>query len=85
MDADFLMKAVQKANVLYVDESWGNFRWMKGTKTFDDAKAGQMDRRLDKLRKKYTRDLSFLERVELGLFRLARTVYRGVKAGRDGR
>jgi len=85
MDVDFLMKAVQKANALYVDEVWGNFRWMKGTKTFDDAKAGRMDQRLARLRKKYTGDLSFLERVDLGLFGLARAVYRGVKAGRDGR
>ncbi|MDJ0691251.1 MAG: glycosyltransferase family 2 protein [Xenococcaceae cyanobacterium MO_188.B32] len=33
MDLDFLIKAVQKAHVKYVDEVWGNHRQIEGTKT----------------------------------------------------
>lgn len=33
MDVDFLLRTVQVAHVKYVDETWGNFRQITGTKT----------------------------------------------------
>ena len=36
MDLDFLLRAVQAAHVRYFDETWGNFRLIKGTKTLLD-------------------------------------------------
>lgn len=41
MDLDFILKAVKYANVKYVDETWGNFRLIKGTKTFNNILTGQ--------------------------------------------
>ena len=41
MDIDFLLKAVQSAYVKYVDDIWGNFRYLEGTKSVQDAKNGQ--------------------------------------------
>jgi len=32
MDVDFLLRAIQVATVKYVDETWGNFREIEGTK-----------------------------------------------------
>jgi hypothetical protein len=82
MDLDFLLRALQKAPFVYYDEVWGNFRWMPGTKTFEDNQAGQMAKRCDDLRRKYSRNLTLFERVHLGVFRLLRSVYKGIKAGR---
>jgi glycosyltransferase involved in cell wall biosynthesis len=33
MDLDFILKAVQEASVYYIDETWGNYRNIQGTKT----------------------------------------------------
>src|SRR5208283_3867853 len=38
LDLDFILKAVRVAKVRYVDESWGNYRFIEGTKTFEDAR-----------------------------------------------
>jgi len=39
MDKDFVIKAFVKANTVYVDETWGNFRYVKNTKTFTNCTA----------------------------------------------
>lgn len=36
MDIHFILEAVQVATVKYVDETWGNFRIITGTKTFNN-------------------------------------------------
>ncbi|MBV8884341.1 MAG: glycosyltransferase, partial [Chroococcidiopsidaceae cyanobacterium CP_BM_RX_35] len=58
MDLDFILKAVQVARVRYVDEDWGNFRLIEGTKTSNDIKSGKAKPRRDDLLKKYRKDLS---------------------------
>ena len=62
MDVDFLLRAVQVAWVQYVDEVWGNFRLIKGTKTAVDTKRGDDDRRVKGLMKSYRKSLPLLER-----------------------
>jgi glycosyltransferase involved in cell wall biosynthesis len=68
MDLDFLLRAVRSAaEVRYVDEVFGNFRYIEGTKTFQDAKTGQGAIRFEKLVKKYRDELSFRQRWQLTL------------------
>jgi hypothetical protein len=81
MDLDFLLRAAQKAHCVYHDVVWGNFRWMAGTKTYDDSQAGMTGKRCDELRRKYTGELTSIARVHLGMFRVARSVYHGFKSG----
>jgi glycosyltransferase involved in cell wall biosynthesis len=64
MDVDFLLRAVQAANVRYVDEVWGNFRLIEGTKTAVDTKRGEDDRRVKTLLKSYRKSLPPLERLK---------------------
>jgi len=45
MDLRFILSAVQHIPTMYFDEVWGNFRFMEGTKTFEDHKKGTADRR----------------------------------------
>ena len=67
MDLDFLLKAVQAANVIYVDRTWGNYRRLEGTKTVSDMQKGHMNHRVSQLLKHYRKDLPLLQRVQLAL------------------
>lgn len=53
MDVDFLLKAVQVANVKYVDEIWGNYRQISGTKTVEDINSGQNEIRIQQIMNKH--------------------------------
>jgi hypothetical protein len=57
MDLDFLLRAVRVANVIYVNETWGNFRFVKGTKTFEDQQSGLAAQRVKDLLKLYRKEL----------------------------
>jgi glycosyltransferase involved in cell wall biosynthesis len=57
MDLDFLLRAVQVAKVKYVDETFGNYRAIEGTKTINDKKAGQSEERYEKLLTTYKEKL----------------------------
>ena len=61
MDVDFLFRAIQVATVKYVNETWGNYRKIEGTKTVRDSINGQGYRRLECLIKNYQKDLSWLQ------------------------
>lgn len=65
MDLDFILRAVQIAHVVYVDETWGNFRLIKGAKTKVDAEMGTADRRIESILVEYRKDLSRLQRWRL--------------------
>ncbi|MDJ0845198.1 glycosyltransferase family 2 protein [Crocosphaera sp.] len=67
MDLDFLFRVVQKANIKYVDEVWGNYRYIPGTKTFKDRRKGQGKSRFEPLFAIYYPQLSPLEKVEFAL------------------
>jgi len=67
MDLDFVLKAVQVANVVYVNETWGNYRRLEGTKTVNDMKNGQMNQRVLHLLKRYRKDLPLQQQMQLAL------------------
>ena len=64
MDLDFILRAVQVANVKYIDELLGNFRLIPGAKTYDDPNncGGS---RVNNLYKKYKAQLSFWGKIQL--------------------
>lgn len=67
MDLDFLLKAVQVATVMYVDEIWGNYRQIEGTKTHTAMKNGQNYRRLEYFLKAYRKDLPLHQRWQVAI------------------
>jgi len=67
MDIDFLIRAVQTANAKYVNEFWGNYRFIEGTKTVEDTKKGQTYQRFMELLNSYRNKLSFFQRVQIEL------------------
>ncbi len=69
MDLDFLLRALSIANVYYYDETWGNFRWMEGTKTYKDYSAGLMLKRSDALRAKYYQKFSLFSKTLLQMYK----------------
>jgi len=79
MDLDFILRAVQAAHVKYVDETWGNFRFIDGTKTFEDQKRGESDKRVDAVIAHYLESLpSFSQKM----IRLKRFFIRGLRQRR---
>jgi len=62
MDVDFILRAVQVATPVYVDELWGNFMKIEGTKTVQDIKSGKSGVRIDRLMKKYRQKLPLHQR-----------------------
>ncbi|MBA3029871.1 MAG: glycosyltransferase [Desulfobacterium sp.] len=69
LDIDFLTRAVQQANVTYVDEVWGNYRKIRGTKTMMDLESGQCVPRFKAVLEKYRKQLSLPSRVEIAFKR----------------
>ncbi|TFI55181.1 glycosyltransferase [Mastigocladus laminosus UU774] len=69
MDLDFILRAVQMATVRYVDETWGNFRVIKGTKSFNSDLNGQTVPRINKLLEKYCKQLPLLRQWEIAIKR----------------
>ncbi len=66
MDLDFLLRAVRSAaEVRYVDEIWGNFRYIEGTKTFEDMKSGKGYNRFEKLLKNYRKELPLFQQWQV--------------------
>lgn len=65
MDIDFIFKAVQRANIHYVDETWGNFRLISGTKTLEDMRRGTATSRQVLLLKSYRKELPLLQHLHV--------------------
>ncbi|MEM9923967.1 MAG: glycosyltransferase family 2 protein [Cyanobacteria bacterium P01_D01_bin.50] len=65
MDLHFILKTVQVATVKYVDETWGNFRVIEGTKTFNSNQSGETLKRIRRILDSYRQNLPFALRVQL--------------------
>ncbi|MEH1892371.1 MAG: glycosyltransferase family 2 protein [Nostoc sp.] len=69
MDLDFLLKAVSSSHVKYFNETWGNYRYYPGTKTFDDSAKGTGIARIKNLFNNYIKTLSLMEQWQIWLAR----------------
>lgn len=63
MDVDFILRALMNARFVYLDEHWGNYRYLPGTKTFEDDMSGGNAVRLAALRMRYLKDLPLADRM----------------------
>jgi glycosyltransferase involved in cell wall biosynthesis len=62
LDLDFLLRAVQVAHIRYVNETWGNFRLIEGTKTYIDQEIEKNVARYQSILDVYKKDLPWLMR-----------------------
>ncbi len=69
MDLDFLLRAVQAATIKYVDETWGNYQRLQGTKTFEEIRSGQNMPRVEAMLKAYRERLPVLQRWYVAVLR----------------
>lgn len=76
MDLDFIFRAVQVAYIKYVDEVWGNYRLIVGTKTVNDKASGRSEVRTKKLFEIYQKQLSLVQKLEFLIDRLSRKIGR---------
>ena len=75
MDLKFLLKAVAVANVLYVDECWGNYRYLPGTKTYEDIKSGDAVERVQLILESFIKKLPLLKRCWVRILSHQRVSY----------
>ncbi|PKN20615.1 MAG: glycosyltransferase [Deltaproteobacteria bacterium HGW-Deltaproteobacteria-6] len=57
LDLDYLLRAAMYLKPIYVDKIFGNYRYIEGTKTFEDVKDGSGKKRFKQLIKKYRKML----------------------------
>ena len=67
MDIDFILKAVRRAHTVYVDRALGNYRYIEGTKTFENPDS---QRSFDRLLREHRRRLPPLDRLVVGAHRV---------------
>ncbi len=79
MDLHFLLKTVQVATVKYIDETWGNFRVIKGTKTYNSNQSGETLKRIERILEDYRQKLPFALRFKLSVKRQFYKKKRGLK------
>ncbi|MEB3219537.1 MAG: glycosyltransferase family 2 protein [Nostocales cyanobacterium 94392] len=65
MDLDFIFKAVQNANVKYVDEIWGNHRQIEGTKTINLVSSGKHYLHLSSLIEEHRKQLTKFQQFKV--------------------
>ncbi len=64
-DLEFILRAVQAAHVVHVDEVWGRYRFRSGTITHDDAASGVGAERYQEILERYQAALMPWERALL--------------------
>jgi hypothetical protein len=83
MDIDFIFRAAQVIQLQHIDEVWGNYREISGTKTVTDWQSGQGELRSQQLLTKYRQQLPRLTQLQImvvsTLLRLPKTVSRSLK------
>ncbi|ACK65222.1 glycosyl transferase family 2 [Rippkaea orientalis PCC 8801] len=67
MDIDFLLRAVQAAHVKYIDEIWGNFRYLENTKSYQDFQRNQAIDRYNRMLDTYRKKLSATLQIYLAI------------------
>jgi len=82
MDVEFMLRAVQTAHREYRDELFGNYRYLRGTKTFINDNNGKTQKIVKKIVYSFLRDIPLLRRLKLKFrYELHRNrVWQAVKA-----
>jgi len=69
MDIDFIFRMMKVAHIKHIDELWGNYRQVEGSKTLQEIQSGRNLKKLAKLFEKYEKDISVSQKLRLGLQR----------------
>lgn len=79
MDLDFIIRAVQTANVKYVNETCGNYRYLEGTKTYNDDKSGENTRRIKAIVKEHRKKMPIFWQLKIFLLYGIYKLWIGIK------
>jgi glycosyltransferase involved in cell wall biosynthesis len=75
MDIDFLLRAIRNISTKHVNEVWGNFRLIEGTKTRKAIASGQLPFMMDKMIEAHTAKLPLLYRFYIKSVRWIKNSY----------
>jgi glycosyltransferase involved in cell wall biosynthesis len=68
MDLDFILRVAKEINTKYVDETWGNFRVIQGTKTQGSIQRGDNLEIMEKVFEKHRKALPRFQQIITRLF-----------------
>ncbi|MFC1594626.1 glycosyltransferase family 2 protein [Candidatus Omnitrophota bacterium] len=69
MDVPFLFKAIEAVPFTYIDETWGNFRLIKGTKTYEFQKSGKDKLLEEEMLKQYLKKFPRWQQIQIRILR----------------
>jgi glycosyltransferase involved in cell wall biosynthesis len=69
MDLHFIFKSLKLKNALYVDRTLGNYRFLEGTKTFNDVKSGNNSPRVRKITAYYLNAMPWWYKIYIYVLR----------------
>lgn len=70
MDLDFVLRAFRVSNIEYTNEVFGNFRFIRGTKTFAAKMADKNDYHVQQVLAKYRQKLSWVDNLYITAARM---------------
>jgi hypothetical protein len=68
LDLDFILRAAMHIKLIHIDKIFGNFRFIEGTKTFNDMKAGSGKKRFKQLIRKYRKMVPLKKKLQIIYF-----------------
>jgi len=83
LDLDFILRAVQVANLQYINQILGNYRFLEGTKTFIDLKNTNTAERNQRLLSQYKNGLSPLLRSMFPAYKTLQRILHWVEYFKD--
>jgi glycosyltransferase involved in cell wall biosynthesis len=69
MDLDFIFRAIQAANLQYIDETLGNYRDIQGTKTQNSKSSGLHEERKIALFQRYYSQLPITRKLQVEVYK----------------
>lgn len=78
MDLDFLLRAIPAAHLKYVDEIWGNYRYLEASKTVQAIRNNQLEANIERTMRTYRRKLPLQQQLYIKAFQCFRALWRRV-------
>jgi glycosyltransferase involved in cell wall biosynthesis len=76
MDIDFILRALHFAHSTYVNKVLGNYRYIAGTKTYNDAQCGTGDTRFKELIAKHKNNMPWADKLCINCLTASRKLFK---------
>ncbi|MFA6599613.1 MAG: glycosyltransferase family 2 protein [Candidatus Omnitrophota bacterium] len=75
LDQEFIFKVARKIKMIYINEVWGNFRLIEGTKTYKDLHGGTLFERQKFFLSTFWKQLPLQDKMQFYFYKLYRSLF----------